>query len=187
MLAAYSSSHQDNWDMYLPLVLFAYRTTVQSTTGYSPFEGLYGREPRLGNLDNYNLGYEPSEFVKNLHERWQDAKERIMKQAEINKEIYDNKYEKEPPKYQVGEEVRVKQPLTRVGLKAKLRNDHWSQPMEIQKVLSKQNIAIKLPNGKTKVVNVNNVKKREKARNFSEAIPGQATTRYGRKTQPRIT
>jgi hypothetical protein len=59
--------------------------------------------------------------------------------------------------------------------------------MEIQKVLSKQNIAIKLPNGKAKVVNVNNVKKREKARNFSEAIPGQVTTRYGRKTQPRIT
>jgi hypothetical protein len=187
MLAAYSSAQQNNWDLYLPLVLFAYRTSVQSTTGFSPFDLLYGREPRLGNLDNYNLGYEPSEFVKNLHERWQDAKARIIKQGEINKEIYDSKYERDPPVYQEGEEVRIKQPLTKVGLKSKLRNDHWSKPLEIQKVLSKQNIAIKLPNGKTKVVNVNNVKKKEKSRDVLEILPGQVTTRYGRETRPRVT
>jgi transposase InsO family protein len=47
MLAAYSNSNQTNWDVYLPLVLFAYRTSQQTTTGESPFALLYGREPNL--------------------------------------------------------------------------------------------------------------------------------------------
>ena len=34
----------------LPYVLFAYREVLQSTTGFSPFELLYGREVR-GSLD----------------------------------------------------------------------------------------------------------------------------------------
>jgi hypothetical protein len=32
-------------------------------TGESPFALLYGREARLGDLDDYNLGYDQSEFI----------------------------------------------------------------------------------------------------------------------------
>ena len=39
-----------DWDQLLPYVLFAYREVPQSTTGFSPFELLYGREVR-GPLD----------------------------------------------------------------------------------------------------------------------------------------
>ena len=39
-----------DWDRWLPYVLFAYREVPQSTTGFSPFELLYGREVR-GPLD----------------------------------------------------------------------------------------------------------------------------------------
>jgi hypothetical protein len=145
MLAAYCHSNQANWDLYLQLVLFAYRTSVQSTTGFSPFEMLYGRETRLGNMDNYNLGYEPSQFIQDLHNRWQEAKLNILKQAEVVKVAYDSKYVKPPPVYEPGEQVRVKKPLTPVGLKAKLRTDLWSEPVEVTKVLSKQNVEIKLP------------------------------------------
>ena len=35
-----------DWDRLLPYVLFAYREVPQSTTGFSPFELLYGREVR---------------------------------------------------------------------------------------------------------------------------------------------
>jgi hypothetical protein len=41
MLASYSDSNQSNWDLYLPLVLFAYRTSQQTTSGDSPFSLLY--------------------------------------------------------------------------------------------------------------------------------------------------
>ena len=43
-LAGYTSAFQDDWDLYLPLVAFTYNTTVNSTTGYSPYFLLHGRE-----------------------------------------------------------------------------------------------------------------------------------------------
>src|SRR4029434_7342244 len=39
-----------NWDQLLPYVLFSIREVPQGSTGFSPFELLYGRRPR-GLLD----------------------------------------------------------------------------------------------------------------------------------------
>ncbi|KAL8620310.1 hypothetical protein ACOMHN_059910 [Nucella lapillus] len=35
-----------DWNRYLPALLFAYREVPQSSTGFSPFELLFGRTPR---------------------------------------------------------------------------------------------------------------------------------------------
>jgi transposase InsO family protein len=42
MLAKLTNEHQDDWDIYVPYVLFAYRTSVHEATGDSPFYMLYG-------------------------------------------------------------------------------------------------------------------------------------------------
>jgi hypothetical protein len=47
MLSMYVSSDHTDWDETLPYVTFAYNTTRQESTGYSPFYLLYGREPIL--------------------------------------------------------------------------------------------------------------------------------------------
>ena len=39
--------NQNEWNKYLDSVLFAYRTSKQASTRFSPFFLLYGREPRL--------------------------------------------------------------------------------------------------------------------------------------------
>ena len=39
-----------DWDRWLPYLLFAYREVPQASTGFSPFELLYGRQVR-GPLD----------------------------------------------------------------------------------------------------------------------------------------
>ena len=44
------SKEGHDWDRLLPYVLFAYREVPQSTTGFSPFKLLYGREVQ-GPLD----------------------------------------------------------------------------------------------------------------------------------------
>jgi hypothetical protein len=41
------SEHQDRWDKVLPGVLFAYRTSVQKSTQYTPFYLMYGRHAKL--------------------------------------------------------------------------------------------------------------------------------------------
>lgn len=41
------SVNQDEWVKALPGVLFAYRTSVQKSTGYTPFFLMYGRQAKL--------------------------------------------------------------------------------------------------------------------------------------------
>ena len=46
-ISAYVCSNQDDWDLYIPAILFAYRVSPSVSTGDSPFSLLYGREARL--------------------------------------------------------------------------------------------------------------------------------------------
>src|ERR1051325_6321342 len=46
MLRILSSNH-DHWVKVLPGVLFAYRTSVQKSTGFTPFYFMYGRQAGL--------------------------------------------------------------------------------------------------------------------------------------------
>ena len=46
MLAVYVNRFQDDWDLYLPHVAYAYNTTICTATGFTPFCMLYGREAR---------------------------------------------------------------------------------------------------------------------------------------------
>ena len=42
-----TEDNHNEWDKYLDSVLFAYRTSKQASTRFSPFFLLYGREPKL--------------------------------------------------------------------------------------------------------------------------------------------
>ena len=46
-LAKYVSDYGDSWDTFLESALFAYRTTQNHTTKYTPFKLLYGHEAKL--------------------------------------------------------------------------------------------------------------------------------------------
>ena len=46
-LTAVTKKDKSDWDLWIPVVLYAYRTTTNSTTGYSPFQALFGRSPQL--------------------------------------------------------------------------------------------------------------------------------------------
>jgi len=45
MLRSYVEVKQE-WEIYLPLVLYAYHTAIYSSTEYSPFELMFGRAPK---------------------------------------------------------------------------------------------------------------------------------------------
>ena len=46
MLRCYAKDEPDEWDRHIPFVLFAYREAPHESTGYSPFQLLYGRNIR---------------------------------------------------------------------------------------------------------------------------------------------
>ena len=47
MLSKVISDHQRDWDDHLQKVLFAYRTAIHESTGFTPFTVMYGRSPSL--------------------------------------------------------------------------------------------------------------------------------------------
>lgn len=46
MLRTFVSHTGSDWNKWLPYLLFAYREVPQGSTGFSPFELLYGRQVR---------------------------------------------------------------------------------------------------------------------------------------------
>ena len=44
ILTAYVNKDHNDWDVHLPLALFAYRNSVHSSSGVSPIRAVYGRE-----------------------------------------------------------------------------------------------------------------------------------------------
>jgi len=50
MLKKFANWRQKDWDEYLPYLLFVYCEVPQETTGFSPFDLLYGHHVR-GPLD----------------------------------------------------------------------------------------------------------------------------------------
>ena len=64
MLRAYVQDQAD-WECHLPLVLYAYRTAVHTSTGVSPFELMYGRSPEKSPFPTSNA-YDPSSYQSQL-------------------------------------------------------------------------------------------------------------------------
>ena len=111
-----------DWDQQLPYVLFAYRASIQESTGESPFFVLYGRTPRvptdgmlqppidrsLIDLDDYC-----SEITTRMSAAWESARQHIKASQGKQKRFHDRKCK--DPKISVGDKVMVYFPSERLG------------------------------------------------------------------------
>lgn len=85
-----------NWDQLLPYVLFSIREVPQGSTGFSPFELLYGRRPR-GMLDLAKEAWEEQPAIQcSVVEHMEEMHHRITK-------IWYNKSRYNRPKPIIGE------------------------------------------------------------------------------------
>ena len=124
-----------DWDKLVPYVLFAYREVPQSSTGFSPFELLYGR-PVRGPLDILRESWEASKhssesivsYVLSIQEKLVKmstlAQENLARAQVQQKRWYDrNARERE---FQPGEHVLVLLPTST----HKLRAEEETEPLE---------------------------------------------------------
>ncbi len=89
MLRKTATEKGKDWDRLLPYVLFACREVPQESTGFSPFELLYGREVR-GPLDILREEWEPSDttdasvasHVLHMRERFEKMSEVVHENME---------------------------------------------------------------------------------------------------------
>ena len=120
-LSMYVAKDQKDWDEYIPLILFAHRTSICEAIGDSPFHVLYGREPRLP-IDVKLLPTESEDLSSSVFEHRKRivekvklaqniAKENIPHSQQKMKEYYDRKAK--IPTFEVGQRVWVFTPKTK--------------------------------------------------------------------------
>ena len=137
MLSKSVDKDPKEWESKLPFVLFAYRSSPQESTGFSPFYLLYGRDPTLP-IDEVLMPVPDQTFaltseyaeevVENLQEAWTMARANIQKSQKKQKAYHDQRAEQ--PNYQVGDKVRVFMPAEKQGKNRKFARP-YKGPFEI--------------------------------------------------------
>ncbi|UYV61596.1 hypothetical protein LAZ67_1005488, partial [Cordylochernes scorpioides] len=147
MLSMYVNTDQKNWDEILPFITHAYNTTIQETTGYSPFFLMFGREP-TSLLDDRNISVDIDkddydEYIKHHLDKINRTRKLVInntiKTQERMKKNYDKKHVERS--YEPGELVAVWTPIRKIGKCEKLLRKYFG-PYRILKKLSNVNYLI---------------------------------------------
>ena len=177
MLRSCVDENQKNWDMLLPKILLGYRSSVQTTTGYSPFSLVYGREAMLpvdivfgGSKERFDT---KDGYVNKQRDYIDKAFEKVRKNTKMEqrrqKYYYDRKVHphNQRSKYNVGDWVRVYIPQTKKGQVKKLKRC-YKGPYRVVKVISEAVYRVQKVNGRKRMVVHYN---RLKDANFEKATP----------------
>ncbi|UYV80868.1 hypothetical protein LAZ67_19002048, partial [Cordylochernes scorpioides] len=139
MLSMYVDVEQRNWDAVLPYVTFAYNTSQQESTGFSPFYLIHGRDVEtpldtiLAYRENTSLEDYVESMVTNAEDARQLARLNILRSQERDKSRYDQSHR--PVHYQTGDLVWVFTPVRRQGLAEKLLKRYFG-PYRVNRQLS---------------------------------------------------
>ena len=154
-----------DWDEMLPYVLYAFREVPQASTGFTPFELLYGRDVR-GPLDVIKGGWTKENeeendiltYVQRVYDRLESAKDIVhdnMRRSQVRqKEWYDKKARE--LKLEAGDEVLVLLPDHSEKLLAK-----WKGPFKVTRRLGAVNYEVEIttPQHRLKIFHINMLKK----------------------------
>ena len=170
MLRKFVRDEPKKWDQYLPYLLFAYRETKQASTGFSPFELIYGHHVR-GPLDVLREEWEEKKkgasesvvsYLVNMRERlskWTEtAHQNLLASQERQKTWYD--HNRKPREFEAGEEVLVLLPCGNSKLEVQ-----WQGPYKILKKSGSVDYLVEFPEGKkkSKLLHVNLLRKYHRA------------------------
>lgn len=161
VLWKYCQENPFNWVNCLDQVLFAYRTSVHSATGFSPFFLDKGRLPRLpmhilmGTDVKSILGKNYSEVAHNLYHKLREAyalaNENIKTRQISSKKQYNTDLNVQS--FIEGEWVYVWKPAPKHCNYRKFYN-HWRGPFEIVQKITTHSYKIKLSDNKFDVVHM---------------------------------
>lgn len=163
MLKRMCQERPKDWDRYLPAVLFAYREVPQVSTGFSPFELLYGRTvrgPMQVLKELWTKSEEPElqttyQYVFDLRNKLEETCQVARKSLEEAQGVYKNYYDRKGRnrRFDVGQKVLVLLPTEHNKLTLQ-----WKGPYEIIDVINKMDYKINV-GGKTKIYHANLLKR----------------------------
>jgi len=144
-LAKYANNEKNDWDLYIPSVLFAYRTKRHETTRHEPFYLIYGREAILTiefAVQTQRINLPDTKSQEDLMARIrtitgqveyirEETKDRIHQSQQKQKQRFDRTIE--PLRYRIGDLVL----LFKSQLRGKQKlEERWTGPYYVHEVLS---------------------------------------------------
>jgi transposase InsO family protein len=160
MLGTLEYEKKKRWKEYLQPMIHAYNCTRHETTGYSPFELMFGRAPRLPvdikyGLQNVEEGEKPyHEYIRDLKKKmtevYEIARNNIEKAQRRSKARYDRKVK--GTSLECGDLVLIKKVTFEIGKQHKLA-DRWEDaPYEVVKKMEGMPVYdVRPQNGKGRV------------------------------------
>jgi transposase InsO family protein len=159
MLSMYVSSDHTDWDETLPYVTFAYNTSRQESTGFSPFYLLYGREPILP--ADLSFGVDPNPlipmkeaattYIRRLQSNLETARQTVLVRMEQVKKKQKLTYDatRRETTYNKNDLVLIYKPLRKIGRSEKLLH-RWLGPYLVVRQTTPVNYEVILQSGRQK-------------------------------------
>ena len=154
MISKYITENQRDWDVVLPLVMLAYRTSTHDSTGFSPAMMFLGREPRLP-IDllvvdlliiwKFHLAITQSMLINSVCKMQQIhelASQKLLQASNRQKRNYD--FRQHRIDYEPGDPVFVRNETRKKGYSPKLQ-PRWSGPYMVLGQVSDFVYEIQLP------------------------------------------
>jgi hypothetical protein len=178
IISCYVKDNPHTWTDFLDVAAFVFNTAVHSSTGYSPFYLMYGREARepddlMPPARNRNLTDINMIFSQQWYDAIKIAKDRLIEAKEKQKYYYDRTAKRVD--FKIGDRILFKQ-LAIVPGKFNMR---WEGPYTV--VEKKSNVSYKIgsDDGKKRmVVHADRMKKfqgRESPQATNIVAPGRVT------------
>ena len=164
-LSAYVNEFGNDWDKYLPFIQFAMNTSVSKTTKCTPYQTIYGNNPRLP-IDfliedpNIQHDFEPSEYSTNLKSLLHRTYEIIRqnKDFQVDKQKFYHDRILRQSEYTVGDKVKFLDKATKKSDAKKFKRK-WKGPCDVIERTSPVNYKIKPLNGRVRIEHVNRLQK----------------------------
>ncbi|MGH0117755.1 UNVERIFIED_CONTAM: hypothetical protein FKN15_039051 [Acipenser sinensis] len=148
MLRRFVDQEQKHWAKLLPFLMFAVREVPQSSTGFSPFELLYGRQPR-GILDLVREGWEGQKNSKNVVKYVLLLRDRLELVGRLAQENLRNTQQRQRQQYNKNARIRTFRPGDNVLLLLPSSDSKlfakWQGPYEVVRAVGRVNYEIRQP------------------------------------------
>ena len=178
LLWAYCQENPKNWVNCLDQVLFAYRTTVHSSTNYSPFFLRYGTHPRLpvdvitGTLPHELVDKPHCQYARDLFYKLHDVYEFVRKHLNAKQVSMKKRWDRNAhvKHYNVNDWVYVWKPAPP---KCDFRKfyDHYKGPFKITAKVTDYTYKIELHEGKFDIVHTEKLRAAKPPKPKNHVLP----------------
>ncbi|KAL2089209.1 hypothetical protein ACEWY4_016108 [Coilia grayii] len=153
MLCKFVADSGADWDEWLPYLLFAYCEVPQASTGFSPFELLYGRQVR-GPLDMMKEAVEGQppqngmnilSYIIKMRDKMESLTEQVQENMKVAQATQKRWYDRSARDraFKLGQQVLLLLPTTESSLLAK-----WQGPFTVHRKVGQVTYEILMPGRK---------------------------------------